>query len=402
MKSHNDLEVAVFGQGYVGLPLAIALVKAGYKVVGFDLDREKIQQISTGLSPILDISDLDIQELLNSQNYTATSDLNDCINTTVKIVCVPTPLTNDNNPDFYFVTKATELIGSIMNDRDIVIIESTISIGTTRNLILNLLNEKAKTKSLSFDLVYSPERIDPGSKNWNLNNTPKLISGLNEASLNRGCQIYSKFIKDLVVCSSFEIAEAAKLLENTFRFVNISFINELSMLLRKVNIDVLEVIQAAATKPYGFMQFFPSIGVGGHCIPVDPIYLTSFADNVGFQMHSVNTAVQINNALPDYFAKLANDFLGGLENKKILVIGIAFKKNISDTRESSSIKLLVELRKLGANVDWHDELVKCWNGETTTKISDNYELLVLSTPHDYLKLSDVRNVPILDTRGFIL
>ena len=195
MKSHNDLEVAVFGQGYVGLPLAIALVKAGYKVVGFDLDREKIQQISAGLSPILDISDLDIQDLLNSQNYTATSDLNDCINTTVKIVCVPTPLTNDNNPDFYFVTKATELIGSIMNDRDIVIIESTISIGTTRNLIFNLLNEKAKTKSLSFDLVYSPERIDPGSKNWNLNNTPKLISGLNEASLNRGCQIYSKFIK---------------------------------------------------------------------------------------------------------------------------------------------------------------------------------------------------------------
>lgn len=402
MKPQNDLEVAVFGQGYVGLPLAMALVKAGYKVVGFDLDGERIQQIKEGLSPILDISNSHIQELFNSQNYIATCDLNDCKNTTVKIVCVPTPLTNDNNPDFYFVTKAIELVGSIMNDRDIVVIESTISIGSTRNLILNLLNEKAKTKSLSFDLVYSPERIDPGSKNWNLINTPKLISGLNEASLNRGRQIYSKFIKDLVVCGSFEIAEAAKLLENTFRLVNISFINELSMLLRKVNIDVLEVIQAAATKPYGFMQFFPSIGVGGHCIPVDPIYLNSFADSVGIQMHSVNAAVQINNALPDYFAKLANDFLGGLENKKILIVGIAFKKNISDIRESSSIKLLVELRRLGANVDWHDDLVKCWNGESTSTISDNYELLVLSTPHDYLKLSEIRNVPILDTRGFIL
>jgi len=402
MKSKNDVEVAVFGQGYVGLPLAVSLAKAGFKVVGFDLDIERINKINAGISPILDISDSDIQELINSQNYKSTCDLSDCKNTTVKIVCVPTPLTNDDKPDFYFVTKATELIGSIMNDGDIVIIESTISIGSTRNLILNLLNEKAKIKSISFDLVYSPERIDPGSKDWNLNNTPKLISGLNEASLNRGCQIYSKFIKDLVVCSSFEIAEAAKLLENTFRFVNISFINELSMLLKKVNIDILEVIQAAATKPYGFMQFFPSIGVGGHCIPVDPIYLTSFANNIGVKMHSVNTAIKINNGLPDYFAKLANDFLGGLENKKILIVGIAFKKNISDTRESSSIKLMMKLRKLGANVDWHDDLVKHWNGESSSKISGEYELLVISTPHDYLNLSGIRNVPILDARGFIL
>jgi UDP-N-acetyl-D-glucosamine dehydrogenase len=401
MKLHNDLEVAVFGQGYVGLPLAISLVKAGYKVVGFDLDLERINQIKVGLSPILDISDSDIQDLFNSQNYIATCELNDCKKSTVKIVCVPTPLTNDNNPDFYFVTKATELIGSIMNDKDIVIIESTISIGSTRNLILDLLNETARNKSVSFDLVYSPERIDPGSRNWNLNNTPKLISGLNEESVHRGCQIYSKFIEDLVICSSFEVAEAAKLLENTFRFVNISFINELSMLLRKVNIDVLEVIQAAATKPYGFMPFFPSMGVGGHCIPVDPIYLTSFANDIGFQMQSVNTAVQINNTLPDYFAKLASDFLGGLKNKKILIVGIAFKKNISDTRESSSIKLLEKLRKLGANVDWHDDLVESWNGEKTSEISDNYELLVLSTPHDYLEFSNIRNVPVLDTRGFI-
>jgi len=401
MKLHNDLEVAVFGQGYVGLPLAISLVKAGYKVVGFDLDLERINQIKVGLSPILDISDSDIQDLFNSQNYIATCELNDCKKSTVKIVCVPTPLTNDNNPDFYFVTKATELIGSIMNDKDIVIIESTISIGSTRNLILDLLNETARNKSVSFDLVYSPERIDPGSRNWNLNNTPKLISGLNEESVHRGCQIYSKFIEDLVICSSFEVAEAAKLLENTFRFVNISFINELSMLLRKVNIDVLEVIQAAATKPYGFMPFFPSMGVGGHCIPVDPIYLTSFANDIGFQMQSVNTAVQINNTLPDYFAKLASDFLGGLKNKKILIVGIAFKKNISDTRESSSIKLLEKLRKLGANVDWHDDLVESWNGEKTSEISDNYELLVLSTPHDYLDFSKIRNVPVLDTRGFI-
>lgn len=308
MKSQNDQKVAVFGQGYVGLPLSIALVKAGYKVVGFDLDREKIQQIRESQSPIVDIGNSEIQELHKSQNYIATSDLQKCENSTVKIVCVPTPLTNESTPDFYFVTKALDLIGSIMNDKDLVIIESTIAIGSTRSLILNSLNEKAKTKAISFDLVYSPERIDPGSKNWNLNNTPKLVSGLNEASLKRGCQIYSKFIKDLVVCSSFEIAEAAKLLENTFRLVNISFINEFSMLLRAVNIDVLEVIQAAATKPYGFMQFFPSVGVGGHCIPVDPIYLTSFADKVGFQMQTVKTAVKVNNGLPDYFAKLASDF----------------------------------------------------------------------------------------------
>lgn len=402
MKSQNDQKVAVFGQGYVGLPLSIALVKAGYKVVGFDLDREKIQQIRESQSPIVDIGNSEIQELHKSQNYIATSDLQKCENSTVKIVCVPTPLTNESTPDFYFVTKALDLIGSIMNDKDLVIIESTIAIGSTRSLILNSLNEKAKTKAISFDLVYSPERIDPGSKNWNLNNTPKLVSGLNEASLKRGCQIYSKFIKDLVVCSSFEIAEAAKLLENTFRLVNISFINEFSMLLRAVNIDVLEVIQAAATKPYGFMQFFPSVGVGGHCIPVDPIYLTSFADKVGFQMQTVKTAVKVNNGLPDYFAKLASDFLGGLKNKKILIVGIAFKKNISDTRESSSIKLLVELRKLGAKVYWHDDLVQHWNGETTSEISDNYDLLVLSTPHDYLRLSDVTSVPILDSRGFIL
>lgn len=399
MKSENDVSVVVFGQGYVGLPLSIALAKSGYKVIGFDLNREKVQQIKEGISPILDISNSDVQELLNSQNYKATFDLRDCKNTSIKIVCVPTPLTVSNSPDFYFVTKAIELIGSIMNDGDIVIIESTISIGSTRNLILNLLNEKAKAKSLSFDLVYSPERIDPGSQDWNLNNTPKLISGLNEASLKRGINIYSRFVNDMVVCSSFEIAEAAKLLENTFRFVNISFINELSILLRKAKIDILEVIDAAATKPYGFMQFFPSIGVGGHCIPVDPIYLTSFADKQGFQMKSVNTAVQINNSLPSYFAELAGDFLGGLEAKKILIVGIAFKKNISDTRESSSIKLLEELRSLGAKVAWHDDLVKEWNGEYTVDLSSNFDLAIIATPHDDLDLSKLDNVPKLNTRG---
>jgi UDP-N-acetyl-D-glucosamine dehydrogenase len=401
MNVKEDLEVSIFGQGYVGLPLAIAMAKAGYKVVGFDLDSEKVRKINQGRSPISDIRNIDVEDLINSNNYIATNNLQDCINTTVKIVCVPTPLNEKNQPDYVFVTKAIDLISSILNDNDLIIIESTISIGITRNLIFDLLQNNTKDKILSFDLVYSPERIDPGNKKWNLSNTPKLISGLNNASSARAKNLYSKFVNELVLCSSFEVAEAAKLLENTFRLVNISFINELSILLKKANLDVLEIIQSAATKPYGFMQFFPSIGVGGHCIPVDPIYLTNFASEIGLQLNSVNTAIQINNSLPDYFAKLAKDFLGELNQKSILIVGIAFKINIDDTRESSSIKLLGKLRKMGAKVKWHDDLVQKWNGETSSVLSNNYDLAIIATPHDYLDLKQLGDVPILKTYGSI-
>ena len=253
----------------------------------------------------------------------------------------------------------------------------------------------------AIEVAYSPERIDPTNKKWGISNTPKLVAGLTDNAAKRAGEFYGKFIEAITICSSLEIAETAKLLENSFRLVNISFINEIAIFCQKIGIDISEVISAAATKPYGFMPFYPSVGVGGHCIPVDPIYLSDVAKSAGSGSRFIDLADEINQSMPSYFVERAKQIIDGVKSKKILVIGLSYKPNVADVRESPVISLIEQLRKAGAEVCWHDELVKSWNGQESTPISSDFDLAIIATPHDYLELADLKDVPILNTRSSI-
>jgi UDP-N-acetyl-D-glucosamine dehydrogenase len=283
----------------------------------------------------------------------------------------------------------------------LVILESTVAPGTTREFLAPLLKSDVNTGNVAIELAFSPERIDPLNEKWNLKNTPKIVAGLTDNSRKRAVAFYSKFVDHLIECNSLEIAETAKLLENSFRLINISFINELSKLCFKLGIEISQVIEAASTKPYGFMPFYPSIGVGGHCIPVDPLYLSSKAKDVGEPIKLIDLASQINVSMPQYFVNRAEEKLRELKEKNILVVGVSYKPNVADTRESPVGILIAGLRQKGAKVFWHDDLVNEWNGEKSVALSDKYDLVILSTPHDYLDLTKIGDVPILNTRGSI-
>jgi len=283
----------------------------------------------------------------------------------------------------------------------LIILESTVAPGTTRNIIGTYIASNLQITSDNLFLAFSPERIDPMNKNWNVENTPKIIAGINPQSLEKAIKFYSKFISNLYECDSLEVAETAKLLENSFRLVNISLVNELAKFCSTMGVDVNKVIDAAATKPYGFMKFSPSVGVGGHCIPVDPIYLSSVARNNGAPITLIDLAFQINQYQPKHFLARAEGILRNLSGKKILIIGVAYKPNVSDVRETAVKPLIDLLKEKKASVFWHDDLVKTWNGEVSTQISSDFDLAILATRHDYLNLSALRNVPILDTRGSV-
>ena len=267
------MKIAVIGQGYVGLPLAIAAAKAGHEVLGIDQKVSLVDALNSGKSPIGDIADSDIQEVISLGNYRAESGFDGISAAEIVVVCVPTPLNSEHQPDLAPLTSATQSIAQNMTDGALVIIESTVSPGTTRGLIAGILDKTGRR----YELVYSPERIDPANPKWRISNTPKLVAGITESATQRAVTFYSTFIETVIKGSSPEVIETAKLLENSFRLINISFINELAEFCWKMNIDVREVVDAAATKPYGFMPFYPSAGVGGHCIPVDPSYLVAKA-----------------------------------------------------------------------------------------------------------------------------
>jgi UDP-N-acetyl-D-glucosamine dehydrogenase len=237
--------------------------------------------------------------------------------------------------------------------------------------------------------------------NWTIKNTPKVVAGLTSEAKRLAVEFYSGFVDEIIECESVEVAETAKLLENSFRFINISFINEISIFCQKLGIDVNEVIRAASSKPYGFMPFYPGIGVGGHCIPVDPIYLANAAKILGVSTRFIDLAEQINQEMPNYFVDRAEEKLGGLRNKKILVIGVAYKPNVADVRESPARLLIAGLKEKGAEVFWHDDLVNQWNDEKSVALSSDFDLAIISTPHDYLDLTKLGNVPTLNTRGSI-
>ena len=394
-------KIAVVGQGYVGLPLAIAAANASFRVIGLDNNRNKVANLNNFISDIEGISSDELKKITSKGNYHATDDFSELAGAEIILICVPTPLGNNGKPDLKFLIEATTEVAKNMSKGTLVIIESTVAPGTTRNMIVPLIKSESKLGDENFTVAFSPERVDPLNDTWGIKNTPKLLSALTEEGYRLAFNFYSKFVNTIIKCDSTEVAETAKLLENSFRLINISFINEISIFCQKLGIEVNQVIKAASTKPFGFMPFYPSIGIGGHCIPVDPIYLATAAKSIGVPTKLIELAHQINQEMPGYFVDRAEEKIGGLKDKKVLVIGVSYKPNMADVRETPVEALILGLRNKGAEVFWHDDLVKEWNDEKSVALSDVYDLAIIATPHAYLDLTKLGDVPILNTRGSI-
>jgi UDP-N-acetyl-D-glucosamine dehydrogenase len=389
------LKVSIVGQGYVGLPLALAAVQSGHSVSGIDLDQSLIERIKGGISPIGDISHQEIYGALQSKKYSVGSTFNVIASSEVVIICVPTPLDNAHNPDFSFLEAATKSIAENLQVESLIINESTVSPGTTRGLIKETLDKAG----IPYELAYSPERIDPANKIWTVTNTPKLVAGLTPAATERAVAFYKTFVESVTIGSSPEVIETAKLLENSFRLVNISFVNEIAQFCAAMGIDVREVVDAASTKPYGFMPFYPGAGVGGHCIPVDPSYLAAKAQEMGTPTRFIDLANDLNQSLPSYFTGVATGILGHLKGKRILIVGIAYKPEVADVRETPAEGLILQLRAKGAEVSWHDGLVQEWNGEKSVELTPDFDLAILVNPHSNTDLSALGSIRVLNTRG---
>ena len=394
-------KIAVVGQGYVGLPLAIAAANASFRVIGLDNNGNKVANLNNFISDIEGISSDELKKITSKGNYYATDDFSEIAGAEIILICVPTPLGNNGKPDLKFLIEATTEVAKNISKGTLVIIESTVAPGTTRNMIVPLIKSKSKLGDENFTVAFSPERVDPLNDTWGIKNTPKLLSALTEEGYRLAFNFYSKFVNTIIKCDSTEVAETAKLLENSFRLINISFINEISIFCQKLGIEVNQVIKAASTKPFGFMPFYPSIGIGGHCIPVDPIYLATAAKSIGVPTRLIELAHQINQEMPGYFVGRAEERIGGLKDKKVLVIGVSYKPNMVDVRETPVEALILGLRNKGAEVFWHDDLVKEWNDENSVALSNVYDLAIIATPHAYLDLTKLGDVPILNTRGSI-
>ena len=389
------MQIAIVGQGYVGLPLAMAAAQAGHTVRGIDLNKNLVSALNKGQSPIGDISNAAISASLESGKYLATTSFESVQDAEIVVICVPTPLDNSYNPDLSHLDSALTSISEHLSPGTLVINESTVAPGTTRSIIAARL---ANT-NIPVDIAYSPERIDPANKVWNVSNTPKLVAGLTDEATTRAVDFYKSFVDSVSTGSSLEVIETAKLLENSFRLINISFINEIAQFCAAMNIDVREVVDAAATKPYGFMPFYPSAGVGGHCIPVDPKYLSCKANEIGLPSKFIDLAHDVNLSLPSYFTGVASGMLGTLQEKKILVVGVAYKPDVADVRDTPAENLIAILRQSGAKVFWHDDLVQSWKDESSHPLTNTYDLAILVNPHSHCDLSLLGKTPILNTRG---
>ena len=378
-------KVAIVGQGYVGLPIALSAAKAGFNVVGFDTNPSIVENLNAGNSHIVDIEVPLLLSFLDKGCYKATSDPTELADAEIIVIAVPTPLDSNRNPDLSFLISACEIIGNHLQNECLVINESTSFPGTLRNIISKRISEISRKEHL---YAVSPERVDPGNRNWKIANTPRLISGLTNEAKEKARQFYESFCENIIVVSTPEVAEAAKLFENTFRQVNIALVNELALISRSLGISVREVLDAADTKPYGFMKFNPGIGVGGHCIPVDPSYLAFAARNSGSEAEFIELANKVNLQMPNNILnRIRIENQGTLEGKKILVCGISYKPDVSDVRESPSIELIKLMRAEGADVSWHDPLVVNYDNQTSVALSESkFDITILAVRHKEMDL----------------
>ena len=377
------MRVAIIGQGYVGLTIAVDAAVAGHTVVGVDVNGELVKKLNLGQSHIEGITNSYLGSLLESGRYSATSNPSALEGCEVIVIAVPTPLDDQRNPDLSFVHAAADLIAENVQSPSLVVNESTSYPGTLRREIASRIT------GVEHFYASSPERVDPGNTQWGTRNTPRLIGGLTPDAVSKAREFYGTFCDSIIEVSSPEIAEAAKIFENTFRQVNIALVNEFAQIADALGISGREVISAAATKPYGFMEFNPGPGVGGHCIPVDPSYLAHVANQVGVPATFIKRANEVNLAMPAYVVKRVIAGSGGsIAGKSVIVVGVSYKANVADTRETPAAAVIDLLRENGATVTWHDDLVSSWRGEATAPLKGDVAVIV--TRHDGLDLTSLQ------------
>jgi len=409
----KNAHIAVLGLGYVGLPLAVVFAESGFKVTGIDPIEAKVQQIRAGKSYILDIRDEQIKRLVDSGNLTATSDFSVLADIDAVSICVPTPLRKTGDPDLSYILAVADSLKEFVHKGMVIVLESTTYPGTTRELILPKLEEKGMEVGKDFFLAFSPERVDPGRTDWTTTNTPKVLGGITPACLEVSNAWYSSALETVVPVSSAEVAEMAKLLENTFRMINIGMVNEMAIMCDRLGVDVWEVIEAAATKPFGFMKFLPGPGLGGHCIPIDPLYLSWKLKTVNYSARFIELASEINTSMPRYTVSKVQDTLNtrkkALNGSNVLVIGVAYKPDIDDLRESPALDIIHLLGQKGAQVSYHDPYIQSLNHDdikmdsvkdldAAVKAADCVVIVTNHSAYDYPKMLANAQL-IVDTRN---
>ncbi|HZI20174.1 MAG TPA: nucleotide sugar dehydrogenase [Pyrinomonadaceae bacterium] len=385
--------VGVIGLGYVGLPLAVEFAWAGIRAVGFEVDQQKADAVNRGESYIGDVGSDALREAVAAERLHATTNFDELESCDAIIICVPTPLRKTKEPDISYIMAASTEIQKRLRRGQLVVLESTTYPGTTDEVLLPLLEEHGLKLDEDFLLAFSPERVDPGNPQFQTHNIPKVVGGVTDDSTEAAAALYGQIVRDVHAVSSARVAEAAKLLENTFRAVNIGMANEMARLCYALGIDTWEVIRAAATKPFGFMPFYPGPGIGGHCIPLDPHYLSWKARQHGFDSRFIGLAEEVNSRMPEHVVQLVSDGLNderkSLNGSRVLVLGVAYKKDINDVRESPALSIIDRLRAKGAEVRYHDPFIARLDFEDAHTVSGGEPLESVGLTDEELKAADV-------------
>lgn len=394
--THKNL--AIIGLGYVGLPLAMAAVDAGWFVMGIDASESKVNQINSGSSPIEDVSESDLKTAIENSAFVASCDFSRISNASVIVICVPTPLDVNREPDLEMLCNAVTALSPHLSNESLLISESTSYPGTLRNVIIPIVDTLKSKEAAKIYFGSAPERVNPKDPIWNQRNTPRLVAGIDSESKSRSVEFYRSICDVVVPVSNPEIAEAAKLLENTYRLVNIALINEFAQICHKEGISANEVVDAASTKPYGYAPFRPGAGVGGHCIPIDPLYLNWWAKQGGSEMETIKAADSINRFMPSYIAQRVLQLSKSRNSPRILILGVAYKSGLSDTRETPTSMLREHLLQQGAIVAWSDPLVEEFEGTTQVETSWECDAVVIAThqPGVDVQIFLEKGIPILD------
>jgi len=411
---NRTAQVAILGLGYVGLPLATVMAECGFNVIGVDPDRRKVDSISRGESHIQDVPSEQVARLVKAGRLQATTDFSALSKAQAVSICVPTPLRKTGDPDLSFILDATAELAKYVHPGMVVVLESTTYPGTTREILLPRLGDvKGLVVGENFFLAFSPERVDPGRKDWTTLNTPKVVGGITRACSEVAAAWYSQALETVVSVSSAEVAEMAKLLENTFRMINVGLVNEMALMCNRLGVDVWEVIDAAATKPFGFMKFTPGPGLGGHCIPIDPLYLSWKLRSIKYTARFIELASEINTGMPRYVVSMAQDGLNSqgkpLKGSRVLVLGAAYKPDIDDLRESPALDVIGLLEQKGAHVSYHDPYIPSirHDGMDIQSVPDlmpavrNADCVVIVTNHsvyDYPAILETASL-VVDTRN---
>ncbi len=391
--ANKEATLGVLGLGYVGLPLAVSYAQAGFHVIGFDLDVAKVASLGRGESYIIDVTSEELKKVVDSGHLVSTTDMSRLAEVDSVNICVPTPLGKTRDPDISYIQSAVNAISPALHDGMMVILESTTYPGTTEEVILPILNKNGAEVGKDFFLAFSPERVDPGNPTYNTINIPKVVGGVTPRCTELAKTLYSQVMNTVVTVSSVRVAETVKLLENTFRSVNIGLVNEIALMCDAMDIDVWEVIKGASTKPFGFMPFYPGPGLGGHCIPIDPFYLSWKAKQAGQEARFIELAGQVNGFMPKHVLTLVtkglNKVAKAVNGSKVLVVGVAYKPGIDDMRESPALDIIGMLKELGAEVCWFDPHVpEIPKGDFGTKLDEltldsikGFDAAVIITPH---------------------